>query len=78
MESTCYFSHILKKVELSRHLFGTYPNTNSKRTQTQNFNKPLPVGAKLFHVDRQTDMKKLIVVFLNFAHAPKHKGINNI
>jgi len=31
-----------------------------------------PVEAKLFHVDRQTDMTKLrvIVVFRNFANTP--------
>jgi len=32
--------------------------------------KILPVGAKLFHVDRRTGMK-LIVAFRNFANAPK-------
>jgi Fe-S-cluster formation regulator IscX/YfhJ len=43
-----------------------------------------PVGAELFHADgqthrqaegrtvRQTDMKKLIVTFRNFANAPKN------
>jgi hypothetical protein len=30
-----------------------------------------PVGAELFHADRQTDMKKPIVAFRNFANAPK-------
>jgi len=38
-----------------------------------------PVGAELFHADRQadgwTDMTKLIVTFRNFVNAPK-KGIN--
>jgi hypothetical protein len=42
------------------------------------------VGAKLFHADgrtagqtdRQTDMTKLIVIFTNFANAPKYCGIN--
>jgi hypothetical protein len=29
-----------------------------------------PVGAGLFHADRQTDMPKLILVFHNFANAP--------
>jgi len=29
-----------------------------------------PVGAELFHADRQTDMTKLIVVFRNFAKTP--------
>ena len=31
-----------------------------------------PVGAELFHADGQTDMKKLMVAFRNFANAPKH------
>ena len=30
-----------------------------------------PVGAMLFHADRQTDMPKLILVFRNVAKAPK-------
>jgi hypothetical protein len=32
--------------------------------------KILPVGAELFHVDRQTDTTKLTVAFHNFAKAP--------
>jgi len=39
-----------------------------------------PVGAELFHVDRQnggrTDMTKLIVTFHNFVNVSKKKGIN--
>ena len=31
-----------------------------------------PVGAKLFHADERTDMMKLIVIFRNFANAPKN------
>ena len=34
--------------------------------------KILPVGAELFHADRQTDMTKLIDAFRNFANAPKN------
>jgi hypothetical protein len=30
-----------------------------------------PVGAELFHVGGQTDMKRLTVAFRNFAKAPK-------
>jgi hypothetical protein len=33
--------------------------------------KVRPVGAELFHVDRQTDVTKLIVAFRNFANVPK-------
>ena len=34
--------------------------------------KICPVGAKLFHADRRTDMTKLIVTFRNFAKAPRY------
>jgi len=33
--------------------------------------KICPLGAKLFHADGQTDMKKLIVALRKFANAPK-------
>ena len=33
------------------------------------------VGAELFHVDRRTDMTKLIVAFRNFAPSPKNLWI---
>ena len=33
--------------------------------------KPRPVGAELFHVDRQTDMTKLTVASRHFVNAPK-------
>ena len=44
----------------------------SKKSQTSNFIKILPVGAELFHADEQTDMTKLIAAFRNFANAPKN------
>jgi hypothetical protein len=31
-----------------------------------------PVGAELFLVDGRTDTTKLLIVFRNFAHAPKN------
>ena len=35
------------------------------------------VGAEFFHVGRQTDMTKLIVIFCNFAYVPKkHENYN--
>ena len=43
----------------------------SKKSQISGFIKIRPVGAELFHADRQTDMTKLIVAFRNFANAPK-------
>jgi hypothetical protein len=30
-----------------------------------------PVGAELFHADRQMDMTKLIVTLCNYANMPK-------
>jgi hypothetical protein len=34
-----------------------------------------PVGAELFHADRQTDKQtKLVVAFRNFADSPKHQA----
>ena len=36
-----------------------------------NFMKIRPVGAELLHADGRTDMKKLIVFFAIFTHAPK-------
>jgi hypothetical protein len=33
-----------------------------------------PLGAELFDEDRQTDRKKLLVTFRNFANAPKKKA----
>ena len=46
-----------------------------KNAQMSNFIKILPLGAELFHADRQTDgqteTSKLIVAFCKFANAPK-------
>jgi hypothetical protein len=41
----------------------------SKNNEIPNFVKIRPVGAELFHADRQTDMTKLTVAFRNFAKA---------
>ena len=49
----------------------------SKNSQTSNFMKIRPVGAELFHADRQTDMTKLIVAFRNFANAPKYSNFKS-
>ena len=43
---------------------------SSKSVQIRNFMEISPVGAELFHADRRTDMKKLLVAFRNFANAP--------
>jgi len=34
-----------------------------------------PVGAELLHVDRRTDMTKLIVAFRNFVKQPKNHHV---
>jgi len=34
-----------------------------------------PVGAELYHVDRWTDMMKLIFTFFNFAKAPENGNL---
>jgi len=35
-----------------------------------------PVGAESFHVDRQTDVMKLIVTFCNFVNVPRNKQMH--
>ena len=47
-----------------------------EKTQISNFIKIRPMEAELFHADRMTDMK-LIVVFRNFAKAPKNVSDRN-
>ena len=44
----------------------------SKNSQISNFMKTHPVGAELFHVDRRTDMTKIIAGIRNFSKAPKN------
>jgi 23S rRNA A2030 N6-methylase RlmJ len=45
-----------------------------EKAKISNFIKICPVGAELFHADRQTDMTKLVVAFHNFANAAKKEG----
>ena len=53
-----------------------------KKVQISNFVKIRPVGAELFHADRRSDMRKLVVAFRDFAnatikhHEVKHKTVN--
>jgi len=44
-----------------------------KNAQVSNFIQIHLVGGKLFHVDEQTDMMKLVVVLRNFANTPKNR-----
>ena len=50
-----------------------FPDRVSRKSEILNFIKILPVEAKLFHADRETDgrtdMTKLIVDFPNFVTA---------
>ena len=61
------FLSYLMKIEFSREIF--------EKFQTSNFMKICPVGAKLFHANRQTDTTKLIVACNNFGKAPKSSHI---
>jgi hypothetical protein len=65
MISTSHFCRILIKFEYSRTDF-------RKKAQISSFIKIRPMGAKLFHTDKRTDMTKLTVAFRNFANAPKN------
>ena len=53
------------KLEFSRQIF-------EKTLKAPNFIKIRPVGVELFHAERRTDMKKLIVAFSNIANAPEN------
>jgi len=63
-------SHFKKTTAKYNH---EYPLCLSGFNETQilNFMKIRPVGAELFHTDRQTNMTKLTVAFRNFSNAPK-------
>jgi hypothetical protein len=52
------------KLKFSQQIFEKYSNIN--------FMKLSSVGARLFYVDRRTDMTKLTVAFRNFANEPKN------
>jgi len=47
-------------------------STNFRMILMSNFTKIRPVGAELFHADRQENGQKLIVAFRNFANARKN------
>jgi len=48
-----------------------------KNPQISNFMKMQPVEAKLFHADRRTDMRKLIVASHNAANVP-NKNVHTV
>jgi hypothetical protein len=57
------------KLEFFRQIF--------EKAQIPSFIKIHSVEAKLFHVDGQMDMTKLILVFCNFANMPKNDWITH-
>ena len=61
--STRYSRPVLMKLEFSRQIFEKFSSIEKMKT--------LPVEAELFHADRRTDMRKLIIAFRNFTNAPK-------
>jgi hypothetical protein len=54
---------MLMKLEFSQRMFERYSKIN--------FVKICPEGTELFHMDRQTDETKLIVMFSNFTNVSK-------
>ena len=59
-----FLTDFLTKLEFSRQIL--------KNTHISSFIKIRPVGSELFHVNGRTDIKKPIVVFRNYANAPKN------
>jgi len=49
-----------------------------KNIEMWNFMKIRPVGAELFHADRQTDMTKLIVCFWQICERPQNQSVNAV
>jgi hypothetical protein len=73
MQSTCYSSHILIKLEFYLQIF-----KKEEKPKILDFIKIRPVGAELFHVDGRTDMTKLMVAFRNSANAHKNHQARSI
>ena len=61
-----YYCRILVKFEISRQIFEKSANIKFRQNPS-NGSRVVPCG----QTDRQTDMTKLIVAFLNFANASK-------
>ena len=55
---------MLMKLEFSQQIVKKYWNIDLLKIS--------PVGAELFHVDRQTDMMKLVVTYHNFVNVPNN------
>jgi len=61
MQSTRYYFPILMKLEFSRQVFEKYSNIKFHEN---------PFSGSRVVLCGQTDMKKLVVAFRNFANAP--------
>jgi hypothetical protein len=71
MQSTRSSFETLINLQFAQHIF-------EKQSKISGFIKIRPVGAELFHVDRQTDVQtgitKLIGAFRSFTYAPNNQS----
>jgi hypothetical protein len=65
--SSCKVTLILVRIQWNLNIFDRF----SKNSEISNFMTIRTVGDELFHADRRTDMRKVIVAFRNFANEPK-------
>ena len=65
--SSCKVTVILVRVQSNLNFLDIFSNN----PEISNFMKIRPVGARMFHTDRRTDMTQLIVVFSNSVNASK-------
>ena len=71
-ESTHYSCPILTKLEFSRQIFEKSSNIKFHENPSSG-SRVVPCGQTDRRTDGRTDMTKLIVVFRNFANAPKKR-----
>ena len=72
--SVCRWSaDILVRFSRNMNFLEIFP----KSTPKSHFIKILPVADQFCHVDRRTDMTKLIVALQNFAKAPNNEGLHS-
>ena len=66
MYSTSNSCHVKMKLEFPGQIFEKY--------SVSDFKEDRPVGDEFFHMDRRTDMTKLIVALRNFANEPRNSS----